>query len=290
MLGSEEAVNAIIGIMYKVPPATCNMFLCSMRDTWDGDVFILTDDPSFEPPGGSRVLLIPIHSLFCIMRPPRWFPNRTRFFLFRWLVLDAFLRCARDRKCVVQGAPLDSAWVVDLRDTILQDDPFAFDPCGADLAFCAETPTIGESEYCRKWLGRYYGKDAPGKIGDGLMYNAGAVWGTVDGLMSFTDGILEEYRSLLKQGLTVGDFWDDQAILNWLIHLRRINGRSFLNGHGPVLHLAQTPPEDVIQDDDGRIRLRSSALFPAILHQYDRHRGIKTFFEDRLGSTVEPPV
>lgn len=284
-------MNAIIAIKYGRPASMADVFLRSVKKRFDGPVMILTDRPDIEPAPGVDVHQFVVSRIFGAVPLPHWYPKGSHFFPFRWALLHSFVQwaelCAITEKSF--GPRFDAAWFLDLRDGVLQGNPFDFDAAGAPLAVVSETPKIGQSDFAGTWLNAYYGPDAQRKLADGLLYCAGAVWGTREGLLALSRAMIDEHRRLASEVLSTVDIWDDQAILNWLIHHDQIpaRARSFHNGRGPVFHLGETPNEEILQQEDGIVLPRGTANVPAILHQYDRHPGLKRWFEDKYNAKAE---
>ncbi|WP_309382608.1 hypothetical protein [Cerasicoccus frondis] len=207
-------------------------------------------------------------SLFSKLPDCLTWPLRNRFaqlFLaphcFRYFRYLDYLRNCRDR----YGKILHC----DIRDVILQDDPFSWVNSNELLiAMEPASPTIRSSQLNSDWIRAAFGDEALAQVAESAISCSGTTIGDASAMYEYLvtmTSAMSQANARLWNGLGV-----DQGVHNFLLYtnrLKHVTPRH--NGAGPFLTLSGADGIKWELDGANEIRDEQGRLIP-IIHQFDR--------------------
>jgi hypothetical protein len=165
---------------------------------------------------------------------------------------------------ILQAWPdIARALLVDVRDVIFQDHPFALLPAGPLIAFL-EDEKIGNCRFNTRWLETIYGPDRATELATRTISCSGTTGGTRAGLLRYLDLMCREIAAAEPKRLIGGD----QAIHNRLLNGELPEAVLVPNRAGAVQSLHHQ--KELIFDSQGRLLNIDGRICP-VVHQIDRH-------------------
>ena len=187
-----------------------------------------------------------------------------------------YLRYLREREGQFRRIMLS-----DIRDVVIQRDPFDFETSGG-VSVVMESPptTIGQCAYNRKWIKSMFGRAVLDELGSFRIVCSGVTFGSYDGIMAYLQRMTEYLCSPLL-ARNVAMFGLDQAVHNYLIWKKKLEDvQVFEHGAGPVLHMSQLEKNAIKQDSGGNV-LNDDGAIVNVAHQYDRHPKVAEHVQTR---------
>ncbi len=201
----------------------------------------------------------------------------------RWRALELTLeglqalRYAHYHEIVARaGADVDQVFITDLRDVLFQRDPFDPPLGGLELALEEPRVTIATEPWTRAWMQDVYGAREVAALGAEVVSCSGTTIGRREDMLRYLSAMSQEI-----EGRWIPFGSHDQAVHNHLLRHGRLGEVTLAqNGRGRVLTMAGM--SRVERDGEGRV-LNADGTVPAVLHQYDRFRGLAVDLLARLG-------
>lgn len=189
--------------------------------------------------------------------------NALRYFLYRDLLLASTTRHGR-------------ILLTDVRDVVFQADPFGAAWAGG-LNCVLEDPgtSIGNCPHNSRWVRRHLGEEALASVADRPVSCSGTVLADHETMLAYLDAMTRGLVPFTPGERMAGYDQGVHNILvhtllghNWLAHSGALENLTLHDNDGPVLTLAATKGEPVV-DAQGLVR-NARGRIPAIVHQYDR--------------------
>lgn len=172
--------------------------------------------------------------------------------------------------------------LTDVRDVVLQRDPFGVATDDA-LHLFLEHPAqpIGGCIWTSSWIRYCYGDAALPPLAGLPVVCSGVALGPAAAVRAYLALVVAELPPSLRATNYMAGY--DQGVVNALAHGGRIPGLRLHAYHDtPVLHLGNTPPDEVACDARGDVVNEAGARV-AIVHQYDRHPALGARLVARWG-------
>jgi hypothetical protein len=174
---------------------------------------------------------------------------------------------------------LDNVLLTDSRDVILQRDPFA--AFNGNLVSGLEEKTIGDCPINSRWIQDVYGNRVHAELSDRPVVCAGVTLGSARAVEEYLLEMCREIWRRLPKVALIAQY--DQGIHNYLIHRDRIKVELADNRSGLIATLHYEDPASIATDGlEGVITVHGKA--PAIVHQYDRHRHLAAFVNEKFAN------
>ncbi|MFH1915475.1 MAG: hypothetical protein ABIK45_14530 [Pseudomonadota bacterium] len=179
--------------------------------------------------------------------------NALRYFLYR----DYLLASADRHRRIL---------LTDVRDVVFQADPFGA-AWAKGLNCVLEDPraTIGGCPHNSRWVRRHLGEDMLTSVADRPVSCSGTLLADHDAMLGYLDAMTRRLVPFTPGERMAGY---DQGVHNVLVHTGALEKLTLHDNHGPVLTLAATEGEPVV-DAQGCVR-NAQGRIPAMVHQYDR--------------------
>jgi len=174
------------------------------------------------------------------------------------------------------GHSLHNVLLTDSRDVVFQKNPFEF--IDGNAVSGLEEQTIGRCSINTGWLTHLYGREACDWLSDRKIICAGVTMGPAKEIEAYLTGMCSEIWRMLYKVALVAQY--DQGIHNYLIYKGRLPVKLSNNGDGIIATLHHEDPNKIQADLMNGVTVQGKR--PAIIHQYDRHRSLKTFVERRF--------
>jgi hypothetical protein len=173
----------------------------------------------------------------------------------------------------------DNVFFTDVNDVIFQEDIFLRMNGSKVVAFEEyEGVKLGKDANNAGWIEAGYGEEVLDKIYDATIYCSGTILAAKDICFAFLSDFILELINGRKPVEMIGF---DQGIYNYLVsHEKKSYFRSSPNA--ALVFTAATQPESDIIIKDGHITLKELAQAPAVIHQYNRHKNLMEFIENRF--------
>ena len=166
----------------------------------------------------------------------------------------------------------------DLRDVVIQSDPFAEIDDPAVHFFLENANTIGSERFNAKWMRRFIPRRLHADYAKRQIACAGVVIG---GARTMADYLAAVARRVSKVGiLQRRHIGADAAMHNLIAHLTHDVPGLIVENNGLVATMGLEPPGTYRVGNDGFIRCADGHA-PAICHQYDRIAEVKALVEQR---------
>jgi hypothetical protein len=260
----------VLGAAAGYGPRQVKAFVASLRTVHDGPAAILTDRPGLLAP------LLERFGVDCLEpAPARGYaphPGSARF-LDAWQAIGA----------LYPGA--GSILLSDVRDVVFQADPFGPAPTGVEFVIEAEPRTLAGHGANLRWIAALAGAGVARSVAAGPCVCSGTILGPQEDMLR----LLRQMMLLMavpRSGVPAG-FGADQAAVNIIAHWGLIGGARVLPNHGRVATIGMTAASDIVLGADGVIR-GPGGTASAVVHQYDRHPGLRAAVEARWGVAGEP--
>jgi hypothetical protein len=177
------------------------------------------------------------------------------------------------------GNSFSNILLTDSRDVVIQSDPFSL--IDEKLVSGLEERTIGSCPWNSSWIKKVYGEDVLSQMLDRRIVCSGVTLGPTKEVENYLSEICSEIWGCLPRiNFTRGG---DQSIHNHLIFKGKIALDLTDNREGLIATLHYEQPANIIKEPaNGLVQLYGN--LPAIIHQYDRHRGLAEFIRERYNS------
>jgi hypothetical protein len=174
-------------------------------------------------------------------------------------------------------------FLTDVRDAVFQGDVFENLP-EQFLYFFSEdkSDTIRGNLFNAGWIGRNYGVEVLDKIGNSLIYCSGTTLSDYESIRHYLAYMLAQMDldKILALGDTPGDQGSDQGYHNFLFYCTDLNAVGKANGDiiATLGTTFITSPQSISFDGE---RYPLDALYPKVLHQYDRNGDMDSYFRNK---------
>jgi hypothetical protein len=259
--------DAVLGyaVGYGVPEIS--PFVRSLRSVFVGRVILVV---SREPELLGWLQLHDVEAIIADDHPRDWKPHP---------VVARFAAYAQ----ILQGDPLRNVVATDVRDVVLQSDPFGEEPGELEFFVEAEHLRLSDHAFNLKHLTALVGVAVARRLDDRVCVCVGVVACSGAALARFCRTML--MLCAIPRSGAGGAFGADQAACNLIAHLDLI-GREIRPNYGRVATIGLTPPEQLRLEDD-LIRNPDGSV-SAIVHQYDRIPALAAHVRDRWGDKAGP--
>jgi hypothetical protein len=171
--------------------------------------------------------------------------------------------------------------LTDTRDVVFQSDPFAL--IGeADVVFASEHAPIRECPVNRAWINHAYGPGVLENIQANDISCAGTTIGTTAGILRYLAAMVCEMTNS-----TMLDFNVDQAIHNYIVHMRPFKGAS-LDRKGRIFATIDKIETDSITFDGPSILI--DGYKPPVVHQWDRRAKLAEHVRTHFRLPIDAPT
>ena len=169
--------------------------------------------------------------------------------------------------------------LTDSRDVVFQKDPFAF--INGKVVSGLEEQTIGRCSINSAWLTHLYGNEVRESLSERKIICSGVTMGPAGEIERYLTRMCGEIWRCLSKVAMVGQY--DQGIHNYLIYNGSVSAELTSNRDGIIATLHHEDPGTIRRDEDGGgIIVQGNR--PAIVHQYDRHRGLANLIRENLAA------
>ena len=203
---------------------------------------------------------------------------------YRWTLIRDYLR--------EHGKEYVSILSIDVRDAVFQKDLFAeYAQYDHYLGMATECDLIRDNECNTTWNIHQFGQEVYDKIKDHFVICSGTVWGTSETFLVFSEIMhevmfskeyLEKYPSI--------EVWDQPA-MDFIIYTDLVNQ---LGDDCKLLvssiesGTVMTTVKDISNvPTNGDVILNFSGEIPAVVHQYDRHRDLVDFVDQKYRQGID---
>jgi len=177
---------------------------------------------------------------------------------------------ARDLLAARADGDIGSVLLADVRDVIIQSDPFAHVPSGRYTG--DEILKVKDCHSNAVWIKAAYGEEIYNQLADRVSVCSGVSIGTIDSIREYLDAFCQEtIRVMQDKCLDTLPVWDQAFHIKMLL-LDRFPFQT-VPWNGFVATVAQAGAEHLRVNGDGLVEV--DGRVPAILHQYDRHPPIQ---------------
>jgi hypothetical protein len=174
---------------------------------------------------------------------------------------------------------LTNVLLTDSRDVVIQQNPFG--QISRRLMSGLEEKTIGDCSMNSAWVRHVYGPDVHTCLSTRRVVCAGVTLGPIREVEQYLVAMCGEIWRCLSKVALIAQY--DQGIHNYLIYTGRINLDLTENRAGLIATLHYENPSNIQTDTAaGLVIVQGKA--PAIIHQYDRHRNLVAFVNERLAT------
>jgi hypothetical protein len=164
--------------------------------------------------------------------------------------------------------------LTDCRDVVIQQDPFEL--LSDKLVSGLEPEIIRNETYTSAWIETAYGQDILSELLDKPVICAGVTLGPTQEVKKYlTEMCNEMWRQLPR--ILFQDYGYDQAAHIYLSAENQIQ-LELTNNHQGLITTAGLEPLDQMNIDFAKELVKVGDRYPAIIHQYDRHPDMLSFF------------
>jgi hypothetical protein len=165
--------------------------------------------------------------------------------------------------------------LTDSRDVVIQRDPFQF--IDEDLVSSLEPETIGKERYTSKWIEAIYGREILHRMLSSQVVCSGVTFGRIKEVENYLSEMCKEMWRLLPKIIFAEGC--DQAFHDYLIFDKQIAPALTDNQRGLIATVSLENPNNFTIDFTGGM-VKVHDKYPAIIHQYDRHPDLLSFFKE----------
>ena len=221
---------------------------------------------------------------FTVVSPERTTnPDRLAHYAARMLPVNQSRYPLYLRYLLEHEGQIDRVMLADIRDAVMQRDPFDFD-IGDTMVSALESPrmTIGKCPYNGPWMRSLFGQRVFEEMSDKQIVCSGVSFGRYDAMIEYLR-LMTEYLATPRHARNRGVGGLDQAVHNYLIQKKILpDPQIFEYGTGPIIHMGWMQNHEIESNDAGEI-VHSDGTVVNIVHQYDRHKDITARMHDRFG-------
>jgi hypothetical protein len=172
--------------------------------------------------------------------------------------------------------------LTDCRDVVIQHNPFAL--LHDKLISGLEPKIIRNEMYTSAWIETAYGQDILNRLLDKPVICAGVTLGPSQEVEKYLIEMCNEMWRQLPR-LLFQDYGYDQAAHIYLNEENRIQ-LELTNNHQGLITTAGLEPLEQMKIDLKQELVKVGDLYPAIIHQYDRHPDMLDFFRKLAAKTT----
>jgi hypothetical protein len=171
------------------------------------------------------------------------------------------------------GRSCSNILLTDSRDVVLQSNPF--NSIDGRLITGLEKKKIKDCQYNSEWIELLYGEKVLRKMSEQQIVCSGVILGTVEKVEQYLSEMCDKMWSILPK---IAPTYYDQGIHNHLCYESKLPIHLTDNREGLIATLGYE--QDVLKDSASGL-VQVGDLYPAIVHQYDRHPDLQTFFKKK---------
>lgn len=182
---------------------------------------------------------------------------------------------------------IDRIMLADIRDAVMQRDPFDFD-MGDTMIGAFESPkmTIGKCPWNGPWMRSLFGKRVFDEMADNQIVCSGVSLGRYEAMIDYLR-LMTDYLATPRHARNRGVGGLDQAVHNYLIWKKILpDPQIYDHGTGPIVHMGWMKAHEIESNEAGEVVHPDGAVVN-IVHQYDRHKDLVTRMHDRYGDQSE---
>lgn len=177
----------------------------------------------------------------------------------------------------------DRVMLADIRDVVLQRDPFDFE-MGDTMVAAMESPKmkIGKCPWNGPWMRSLFGQSVFDELADNRIICSGVSFGRHDAMIEYLR-LMTEYLATPLHARNRGVGGLDQAVHNYLIWKGILRDpQIFEYGVGPILHMGWMQGAEITKNDAGEV-LNADGEVVSVVHQYDRHDAVTREMHAKFG-------
>lgn len=251
----------LIGAAYGYKTELLEPFVKSLRRNWQGDCLLVVHPLSDDELAFYEKYNIITFELEEEIKNPKDI-QVMRYDIYKSILEENFL-------------DVDQILISDIRDVMLQDDPFKGSK-GAELEFFLEPCLFKDCSANWPWVGGIYGQKGMELVKDRWIICSGTTMGTRAGIMRYIDTMIAEIDAIRETGRPLYQ-GEDQPIHNYLIYSGKFpNAVYHHNGEGPVTTVHHQ--QRLTFDRSGQL-LNSDGTPTPLIHQWDRADACKSVLE-----------
>ncbi len=209
-----------------------------------------------------------------------WLAHRVFHLRYRrYLLYAEFLR--------QHGRDYDRILLADGTDVFFQADPFSWNLTpGVHFFMEDEKQVIGNCRLHRLWLTHQFGPEFLEAHAGKNMSCSGTTFGDIASIQEYLEVMIATIMKARNLAKIAGG---DQGIHNYVL-IENLLEKTIVheNQRGPVLTMGVMDPGRIRMDNRGAV-LNESGEFVPVLHQYDRHAGVKERLHAGLGASGHCP-
>ena len=177
----------------------------------------------------------------------------------------------------------DEVLLTDVRDVIFQKNPFTGSAQAPQQFFLEHHGNTISADYGNSaWIRNTCGEEALSLIAGCRVSCSGVTYGTTSGMLAYLAAMTDKLAAATDR--IAGLDGHDQGVHNWLVWNHFFSTAVLReNNHGPVLTMHGAPLEAFQTNDSGDLVNDDGSIIP-ILHQYDRHPGLRDRLLDKFAS------
>jgi len=176
---------------------------------------------------------------------------------------------------VLKNKSCEGIFLADTRDVIFQKNPNSNQPShGLHVYQEDESMSLGSCPYNSKWIKIGYGEKMLKELAKYPILCVGTISGDYDSIVNYLKRQREEVLRLQPKTIEP----QDQATHNYLIR-KELSAIIWNNEEGDVYTVGYIPRGSVKIKDEKIINKAGEA--PTIIHQWDRHKNLSRFVEEK---------
>jgi len=280
--------DIVIGMAQDTDPKNFAVFCSSLRGVTKADILLFVNAPIPKRHEAiaalNHVTLVPFDSTALSEQMRKFHPST-----LRWPLMFKFFQDDKIR------ASYQRVWMVDVRDTYFQSDPFDMLPLHTSSFFAfkgVETITIRDCGWNGGWVKDCFGSDVLADIGDNNIICSGVSVGSMDTVFEYLtlmDDIIMSKRNSAMGKLAKFPTCErngvDQGTHNVIIHKNLVsNIKIFDQSAGPVANL-QAKMASIVGAEHAVLNRLGHKV--AVVHQYDRNPELQKFLFKRYVDWVD---
>ena len=197
----------------------------------------------------------------------------------RWALFQEFFQPEHTR------ARYERVWLIDVRDSYFQRDPFEMLPVGESALYTfngVESITLGQCGWNSGWVKDCFGQAVLSEIASKRIICSGVTMGDAASVLSYLavmdDVIMNKRKTAIGQSAKFPSCERngvDQGVHNVIVHKNAVPGvriEQWSQGDGPVMNM-QAKKATVTGSD--KIVTNSRGAVAAVVHQYDRDEALQ---------------
>jgi len=284
--GNFALKDLVLGMAQDTDPKNFVVFASSLRKNSNADIVVFVNNPA--PPRHREIasennIKLVTFDLSMLTREMQTFHPST----LRWPLFYKYLQDVNVRK------QYRRIWMIDVRDSFFQSDPFNMLPVGQNgfLVFQGvESISIKECGWNSGWIKDCFGTSILSEVGNANIICSGVSMGDAKSVFEYLtlmeDIIMTRGKSVLSKHARFPRCERngvDQGIHNVLVHKNLIpNLRIFAQSNGPVANL-QAQKSRI---KEGEVFNQNGDIVP-VVHQYDRRPDLQKSLFSKYVSWID---